>query len=153
MKKKKEKEFRFFWEEPIENIKKDFNDPFELRFTFPGIKFPEASFEKTIPISMGETDKKVVIRAELPGFKKDEISLNVTENFIEIAAAKKEEKIERTEKSYMHERSSGAIRRAFSLPKNVDPENADAKLEDGLLTVTLPKLHPEEKKKKKVPIK
>jgi HSP20 family protein len=158
MAKKKKKEFKFFWEEPIESVKKTVGEPFEFRFTFPKlanpkISAPEFKIGKQIPVSIGETDKQLIIRAEIPGFKKNEINLNVTENSIEISAVKKEEKIERTGRVFRQERKSGAIRRSFTLPSIVDPEKADAKLEDGLLTVVLPKIYQEKKKKKKLEIK
>jgi HSP20 family protein len=161
-KKRKKKEFRFFWEEPVDIAEKGirkmrekaegfFEEPFEFRFTFPRVSMSDIRM-RTIPINIGETDKEIVVRAELPGFKKNEINLNVTENAVEISAAKKEERIEKTEKSFRRELSAGAVRRAFTLPENVDPDKIEAKLEDGLLTVIVPKLYPEKKKKKRIEI-
>ena len=89
----------------------------------------------------------------MPGFKKEEINLNVTENAVEISAAKKEERIEKTEKSFRHEKSAEAFSRAFTLPEKVESDKVEAKLEDGLLTVIMPKLYAEKKKKKRIEIK
>ncbi|MEM7819787.1 MAG: Hsp20/alpha crystallin family protein [Candidatus Aenigmatarchaeota archaeon] len=150
--KKKKRDFRFFWEEPFEKTMKNFfEEPFEFKFTFPRLTFPET--RRTIPISIGQTDKEIIVRAELPGFKKDEINLNVTENYIEISAEKKEEKTKKTEHEFYHEKSVGTVKRAFTLPEHVDPEKTEAKLEDGILTIIMPKLYPETKKKKKIEIK
>ena len=157
-KKKKKNEFRFFWEGPFDSVKKAVNEPFEFRFTFPKfavpkVSLPEFRIERTIPISIGATDKEIVVRAELPGFKRNEINLNVTENTIDIFANKREERIERTERAFRQEKKYGTMRRAFTLPEKVDPDRADAKLEDGLLTIILPKIYQEKKKKKKIEIK
>jgi len=162
-KKDKKREFRFFWEEPFEVAEKGtrkmrekmrgfFEEPFEFRFTFPRISTPEMRM-RTIPINIGETAKEIIVRAELSGFKKNEVNLSVRENTIEIRATKKEEKIEKTEKLFRRERSAGALSRAFTLPEKVDPDRVEARLEDGLLTVVMPKLYPEKKKKKRIEIK
>ena len=129
-----------------------FGEPFEFRFTFPRIPMPEMKI-RTIPVNIGETSKEIIVRAELLGFKRNEINLNVTENTIEIRAAKKEERIEKTEKLFRQEKSVGAVSRAFTLPEKVDPNKVEAKLEDGLLTIIMPKLYPEKKKKKRIEIK
>ena len=153
---KKKKQFKFFWEEPIEPVKKAVSEPLEFRFTFPRVTAPKPGFpgiEKNIPVSINETDRGILIRAELPGFKKNEINLIVTENTIDIYASKKEERLERTERVFRHEKTAEGLRRAFTLPEKVDPDKSKAKFEDGLLTIILPKISQEKKKKKKLEIK
>jgi len=157
MAKKKKKDFAFFWEEPVEKAKNAVEEslklePFEFKFTIPKFPVPEMRITRPIPVNISTTDQELVIQAELPGFKKDEISLNVTESFVEISAHKKQEKIERTEKLFRQEMSSGSVKRAFTLPDKVDPDNSKAKLEDGLLTILLPKLTIGKKKRKKIEI-
>ena len=79
--KKKKKEYKFFWEQPLEQAKemKDiFSEPFEFKFTFPKFAFPEIRFEKTMQVNVAETDKEVIVKAETPGYKKNEININVT---------------------------------------------------------------------------
>ena len=146
---KKKKEFKFFWEEPVKKTKEAITP---LKFTIPKFQAVEKVTRK-IPININTTDKEIIVQAELPGFKKNEINLNVTESFIEISASKQQKKIERTENLFRQELSAGAIKRAFTLPDKVDPDNAKAKLEDGLLTVILSKLYPEKKKRKRLEIK
>ena len=158
-KKEKKKEFKFFWEEPIEKARTKTSEklkfePFEFKFTIPKFPaIPEMKLSKTIPVNISTNSKEIIVNAELPGFKKNEINLNVTESFIEISASRQEKKIERSEKLFKQELSSGALKRAFSLPDKVDPDKATAKLEEGLLTVILPKTHPQKKKKKRLEIK
>jgi len=106
------------------------------------------SFEEveSFPIDISETENEIVVRADLPGFSKDEVSVNATENALTIEAGHKEERRERGEKYYTVERRVGSLRRVISLPLEVDPEKAKAKMKDGVLEVILPK---KEKKKGK----
>jgi HSP20 family protein len=158
MTKKKKKEFRFFWEEPFDAAERGMKKtrkkmdnlfPFEFKFTIPRINIPEIR----TPINMAQTQTAIILRAELPGFKKDEIELAVTDSTIEIRAIKKRDSIEKTNKMFRQEKSAKSISRAFTLPQNIDPDRTEAKLEDGLLTVIMPKQHPEKKKKRRIEIR
>jgi HSP20 family protein len=149
---KKKKDVRFFWETTPEKTEA-YEEPFEFGFTMPRMTFPEMKFERTIPVHVAETDREVVVHAELPGFKKNDVSLNVTESYVEILATRKTERVERTEKTFMEERQAGALRRAFTLPAKVDPDKTEARLENGILTIVMPKLYPEQKKKRRIDIK
>ncbi len=129
---------RGFWERPFE-------------FRIPEIRIPEMQFRKgfakVIPIDMAETDREMVVRADLPSFTKDEIRLKVTASTLDIAAHKKKEKIETNKNFYRQERSYGAARRVLTLPQEVKPEEAKAKFEHGVLEIVLPKAHAKKKEK------
>ena len=107
-----------------------------------------ASFEEieSFPVDISETENEIIVRADLPGFSKDEVSVNATENTLTIEAKHREEKKERGEKYYTVERKFGSFRRVISLPVEVEPEKAKARMKDGVLEVILPK---KEKKKGK----
>lgn len=141
---KRKKELKFFWETQKSDF---FEEPFE--FSMPA----ETKLQQIIPVHVAETEREVIVRAQIPGFKKNDVNLNVTESHVEIAAAKKMERVERTAGSLTHERQAGALRRAFMLPAKVDPDRAEATLENGLLTIRMPKLFPEQKKKRRIDVK
>ena len=80
------------------------------------------------------------LSADLPGFKKEDINIDLNDNTLTISAERKFEKEEKNnEGNYIHrERSYGSFSRSFDL-SGIDPENIKAKYNDGVLTITLPK--------------
>ena len=102
-----------------------------------------------------ETDKEIVAEIELPGVDKKDIKVQVNNDSIEIQAeTKKEVKDEDKKKgTYRFERSYLGFCRTFSLPKNVDANNADAEYKDGVLKIKVPKLEIEKQEKKLLQIK
>jgi len=96
---------------------------------------------------VSETDNSVVARFELPGADKKDISLNVTDNYIEVKAEKKTEK-KKDEKDYSHyESMSQQFYRRVPLPSNVKADDAKASYKDGILKIEIPKQKAIEKKK------
>ena len=100
-----------------------------------------ASFEEaeSFPVDISETENDIIVRADLPGFSRDEVSVNATENTLTIEAKRKEERKENGERYYTVERKFGAFRRVITLPVEVEPERATARMKDGVLEVVLPK--------------
>lgn len=80
------------------------------------------------------------VEAELPGFKKEDVSITFEDNQLTIQAERKEEKVEgdKTQK-HLTERRWGRYVRSFTLPPSVDGNKIDAKLADGVLAITLAK--------------
>lgn len=78
------------------------------------------------------------VRAELPGISKDDISIKIQGNYLEISGKRVIETPEGF-KSHRNERSSTTFSRSFTLPDEVDAEKVDAALKDGILYLTLPK--------------
>jgi HSP20 family protein len=94
----------------------------------------------------------VVVKAELPGMKKEDINVSLTKDTITISGEKKkEEKIEKKD-YYSFERSYGSFKRSFSLPSEVQTEKASAKFKNGVLEIRIPKTEEAKKKEKKVMI-
>lgn len=97
-----------------------------------------------------ETDGDIIVKADIPGVKKEDIIIDLTDDSIEIFA-KFEEEIEEEGKNFIKkERRYGEAKRSLILPEAVKVKEATAKFDNGVLTVTLPKL--EEKKKFQVKV-
>ena len=87
-----------------------------------------------------ENDKEYQVLAELPGVKKEEISITISGNEVTVSAEVKHEKdVKNGETVLRAERYYGKIERAFSLGQEVDEATAEAKYNDGVLELTLPK--------------
>jgi len=78
------------------------------------------------------------VRAELPGISKDDISIKIQGNYLEISG-KRAIETPKGYKAHRNERSASTFSRSFTLPDEVDAEKVDAKLKDGVLYLTLPK--------------
>ena len=102
-------------------------------------------------IDVYETDQDVVVKATVPGVKPEDIDINLTGDILTIKTETKED-VERKDKNYVHrERRFGAMSRSMTLPTAVQSDKAEAKFENGVLTLTLPKA--KEAKPKQIKIK
>ena len=91
------------------------------------------------PVDIYQTDQhEVVLKAEIPGLKKEDIDLRVEQNTLAIAGQRREEKSVQKEHYHRVERTYGSFHRSFSLPSTIDTEKVRAEYKDGVLTVTLP---------------
>lgn len=90
-------------------------------------------------VDIYEAPTEVLVTAELPGIKKKDIKLNVTENMVEISAESREEATEERPGILRRERRVGKFYRSLPLPCKIKPEEAKAKYVDGVLEVRLPK--------------
>ena len=98
-----------------------------------------------------ETDEQVVVTVELPGIKAEDVEVSVEDSTLTLSG-KREFASEVTEESYHRiERRYGAFSRAVSLPPQVDTAKVEARYEEGILTVEVPKV--EKAKPKKIEIK
>ncbi len=79
------------------------------------------------------------IRAELPGIKADELDISVTADSLSISGERKIAMEKENARYHRREREAGKFSRMISLPSQVDPEKADARSANGVLTVVLPK--------------
>ena len=91
-----------------------------------------------------ETEDGYVVDIDLPGFKKDEVTLELKDGYLTVSAAKGLDKDEQDKKGryIRQERYAGAMSRSFYVGENVEPNDLHAKFEDGILQVTVPKETP-----------
>jgi len=99
-------------------------------------------------IDWKETPEAHVFTADVPGLKKEEVKVEVEDgNVLQISGERSKEQEEKNDKWHRVERSSGKFLRRFMLPENAKTEQIKASMENGVLTVTVPK---EEAKKPQV---
>jgi HSP20 family protein len=103
------------------------------------------------PVDIAENDEGYVITVELPGTKKEDVSVECHENVLTIKGEKRSEREEKSEHRHYVERSYGSFSRAFSLPGDAAAERVKASFHDGVLSVEIPKA--EHRKPKLVDIK
>ncbi|SFM42528.1 Hsp20/alpha crystallin family protein [Methanolobus profundi] len=96
-------------------------------------------------VDIEEKDDKIVVTTDLPGVSKDDINIDIKNDRVWISANTHKESKEEQEGYLMRERTYSRFARAFNLPSSVDEDAASAKLEDGVLTITIPKAEIEEK--------
>lgn len=97
-----------------------------------------------------ETEDGYMVRTELPGVGKDDVSISVLENVLTITGEKSQIDTEESKKYRRKENRYGCFKRSFSLPPKVSPDSINADFRDGVLTLTIPK--PEEAKPREIPI-
>jgi HSP20 family protein len=114
-----------------------------------GWNSPAAWAEPTLDVY--ETGENVVVKASIPGFKPEDVDITLTGNILTLAGEAKEES-EVKDKSYLRrETRSGSFRRVVDLPSGLQADKADAKFENGIVTITFPKA--EEIKPKTIKVK
>jgi HSP20 family protein len=91
-------------------------------------------------VDVYETDDALVIKAELPGVSKDDVSIDVHQNTLTLRGERKHEAEVKDEHYHRVERSYGSFQRSFTLPATVDAEKAEASFKDGVLELRLPRL-------------
>lgn len=114
-----------------------FNEPFPV-FDW---KVGEPATAAWLPlVDIFEENDKIRLVVELPGVKPEEVKIAVEGNILTIQGTKEQVAEEKAEKIHRYERTYGAFERTFTLPGTVDPEKIKATYENGVLTLTLPKV-------------
>lgn len=122
--------------------------------------FPEYVFEQemkgmAMPVDIKEYEDKYVVKVEMPGINREDITLDLHKNSLKISASKKIENEENDRKKKYHksEFRYGDYCRTLYFPLEVDMEKCDASLKNGILTVELEKTVKEDEKQKKIEIR
>lgn len=104
-------------------------------------RWPALRLPDEMRVDVGETDQAYTVRAEIPGAKKEDIVVKIEGNRVSIEAEIKEEKESRGdgERVLVHELYRGRLARAFTLPQEVDDQQATARFDNGILTLAMPK--------------
>lgn len=102
-------------------------------------------------VDIEENENSYVFKAELPGVKKEDVSIEINNRVLTISGEKKEVIEEKGRNIFRKESYSGSFSRSFTLPDNVSQDDADAKYENGILVLSIPKSS--DKSRKKIDIK
>ncbi len=102
-------------------------------------------------IDMYQTDNDVVVKAALPGFKAEDVQINVTGEVLTIRGELKHEEEQKEKAWHLREQRWGSFERSIALPTDVVSEKAQADFDNGILIITLPKA--EEVKPKTITVK
>jgi HSP20 family protein len=127
-----------------------FNELRQMMVNWPTEYEFEDGFGMNMAVDVSENDDNVVIEADLPGIKPEEVDITVTADQVTIKAERQEQEEEKGKNYLRRERRFGQTSRTIALPTPVVGEQADATFEDGKLTLTLPKV--EEVRPKQVKI-
>ncbi|MDX1755963.1 MAG: Hsp20/alpha crystallin family protein [Marinobacter sp.] len=97
-------------------------------------------------VDIKETESAFTIEAELPGMKREDVKVTVNDGVLAIQGERKQEEETQDKKLHRIERVYGSFTRRFTLPDNVDQSSIAANFKDGILTLTLNKVEPQEPK-------
>lgn len=138
---------RFSEIDPIERMRDLLTwDPFQRPLSrWFGEETAAALYTPTFDVK--EEKDAFVVKADLPGIKEEDLDISVTGNRLTISGKREEEKVEESGSYYFRERSNGAFTRSFVLPDNVISDQIQANMQDGVLTLRIPKA-PESQPKK-----
>lgn len=113
-------------------------DPFrEMAPIFPNVPAFDRSFNPSFDVT--ENADGYLFKADLPGMKKEDITITTTGNRLQISGKRDNEQETKTDTVYTYERQYGSFVRSFTLPEGADIEHAKSDLKDGVLTLAIPK--------------
>ncbi len=137
------------FDKAFERFRRDFESALWPHERALGHKLPTlAEMETTIPyIDLEDKGDKFILSAEAPGFKKDEIDINICGNSVEISGCKEETTDEKNKSYVRKERISESFYRTLTLPEEIKYQEVSADLKDGVLEIVLPKKNPKQRKK------
>jgi len=126
-----------FWDpfEEMENLRNVVNQIFEGLISGEG--WP--TLRRFPPVELSEEEDKFVVVADMPGVRKDDISVNLTGNLLSISGRREVERPSENASLIRSERRTGEFKRTIELPSPVDGDKVKATFKDGILTMVLPK--------------
>jgi HSP20 family protein len=112
-------------------------DPFREMAPMFSTAFEPPGFNPGFDVT--ETKDAYEFRADLPGMKKEDISISSTGNRLQISGKRESEQESKAENVYTYERQWGSFSRSFTMPEGADIDHAKSELKDGVLTLVVPK--------------
>jgi HSP20 family protein len=136
----------------LQTIQQEMNRLFGTFFDTPeGAGAGGGNVRRWIPaMDLVEEGDHFVLRADLPGVSEEDVNIELEDNVLTVSGERKSEHGESREGYHRVERVAGRFARSLTLPDGVDPESIQARFENGVLTVRIPK--PEQRKPRRVAI-
>jgi HSP20 family protein len=104
------------------------------------------------PIEVSQRDGKYVVHAELPGIKPEDVKVELTDGALVVQGERKHEHEENQGGVRRSERSYGQFYRSIPVPEEIDPEQVNAKFENGVLEITIPLPQQQQNRNRQIPI-
>ncbi len=120
-------------------LREKMNRLFEEAFTSRGEEKDLVSSTWTPSVDIYETEQSLVLSAEVPGLKEDDIEIKIEDNTLTIKGERKFEKETKEENYHRIERAYGSFYRSFTLPNYINQDKIEAEHENGVLKITMPK--------------
>lgn len=124
----------------IDNIFNEFLDNVDRQFKHSLLSHNEQNFYPLIDIL--DTTTHYNMEIDLPGIKKEDVTINIDNNILSIIGHRKTDSEYQGNHYYSRERSYGEFRRSVSLPSNINKDQIDADFKNGVLTIRIPKEKP-----------
>lgn len=121
----------------LDSLQGDMNRLFDSFFEG---RAPNAPSRRWIPaMDLVETEDHLVLRGDLPGMTEDDVDIEIKDGVLTVSGERKTDHEEKGEGYHRVERSFGSFSRSLSLPQGVDPGKVEAKFDNGVLEVRIPK--------------
>ncbi len=130
--------------DPLKMFEDVFNDrvsPFFSSMIAPSFK-----------VDISEDEHSIFIEADMPGIKKEDIKVSMDSDLLSITAERTQSEEEKKKGFHRVERSWGCLSRSFTIGENVNTEKIEAKYDNGVLKVVIPKIEPSKKSEMSIPV-
>ena len=144
---------KFYMEDYMQDFKDEMNNLMKDTFHDFGLTQLEPDKKFTYwkpPVELSEQNGNYILKAEIPGVNKEDIEVEVGDDFVGIKTEFKEQHEEKSENVYRSEFKYGKFARNIPLPSEIDNTQAKAEYKDGILTITAPKCKEEQQRIKKI---
>lgn len=131
----------------LSRLSREFDAMFD-RFGLERPMFEHMPSVWTPVMEMFTKEHELLVRVDMPGMKREDVTVEVTEDHLVLRGERKQEKEERKEGFFRTERTYGSFYRTVPLPEGVKCEGAKATMHDGVLEITMPMVKVEEKSRK-----
>jgi len=135
----------------FEEVERMLND-MRMGLVLPGNSVYRRDGARMPNVDLKEEGDRFLVQAELPGMSKEDVTIETDGDLLSIAASKEQEIEEKKEGYIRRERGSMHFHRQMRLPENVDRERIKARMENGVLEISLPKMTVEAEKRSKIEV-